>query len=227
MTIQDEPGLPDPQETSATAAAVPVSDEPRRRPWRAIKAIFAIGVGLFVLALALAWGGRALGLWGPGAHRALPTSLPIGSWRAYSPPDGRFSVEFPGDPRVGTGQEQGIQTTAATATTAEGEFFVGWVDLGLTEVRPDYGPAMARSMSARRSATILTEKAVTVSGRPGYHFVLAVPSECAPSIPGPCRLTWLALPVGSRLYSIGTAVPEPPGVNTSADRFLASLTLRP
>lgn len=49
---------------------LPPTDQARGRQWRVIKGMFIAGVVLLALALTIAWGGRAVGLWGAGRARA-------------------------------------------------------------------------------------------------------------------------------------------------------------
>ncbi len=197
-----------------------------RRVPRIIPIFAGIGILLFVAALAIAWGGRAFGLWGPGAgpRTSIATLPPPVAWRSVTSAEGGFSIEFPGDPRAASSQEQGITAHGISLSTSDGDFAVGWSDV--PEVATDYGPAVATGRAKALSATIVSEGGVEVGGLPGYQFVLAVPTACSPSIPGSCTLTWQVMPVGTRLYQILTAVPDPPGTSPLTDRFFTSFDPR-
>jgi len=193
----------------------------RPRVPRLIPVLAGIGVLLFLAALGIAWGGRAMGVWGPGAGQA--TLPPAAAWRSVESVNGGFSIEFPGEAKPLSSDEQGLSMSGLFLATSTGTLTVMWADV--PAVRADYGPAMAQGRATRMSATIVSQGDVEVGGLPGYQFVLAV-SKCGPSFPGPCRVTWQVLPSGSRLYQLLTAAPDPPGTNPMSDRFFKSFKLR-
>jgi hypothetical protein len=194
----------------------------RPRVTRGVGVLVGIGVLLLVMLLVVVWGGRAIGLWGPRAGQA--TLPPAAAWKSLESADGGFAIEFPGDPEAYSEDVQGITAHTLTLSTPDGHFFVGWFDV--PGVEADYGPATARERATAMSATIVSEGDTEVGGLPGYEFVLAVPTDCASSIPGPCRVTSQMLPVGTRVYNLVTAVPDPPGASPLTDRFFESFKPR-
>jgi hypothetical protein len=194
----------------------------RPRVTRGVSVLAGIGVLLFVMLLVVVWGGRAIGLWGLGAgHATLP---PAAAWKSVESADGGFSIEFPGDPEAHSEDLQGITTHTLSLVTPDGHFVLGWFDV--PGVEADYGPATARERATAMSATIVSEAETDVGGLPGYEFVLSVPTDCATSIPGACRVTSQMLTVGTRVYNLVTAVPDPPAASSLTDRFLKSFKPR-
>lgn len=157
-----------------------------------------------------------------GPSIAVAVSLP--AWRTVSSVEGRFHVEFPGEPTASSRILAGASALEMhrldrRASLWRASFELTWCDLP-PEASQDVQGALDRATAGRVAdvqGRLLEERRVEAGGRPGREFTVRATGA---------RFSGRSVLAGRRLYVAVVAEsdsnPLPPGV---ARRFLASLEL--
>lgn len=152
------------------------------------------------------------------------------AWETYAPRGAGFTVELPGPKEVTTGEAADGpwkgRVTQADVATPDGCFEVAWWTGLLPE--SSFDPDEWVSTLASGTGTAVSQGPEEVGGQRGYAALVTAngPLGLCPES-GPMRVTAKTVVVGDRRYEITTIVPDPPGMNATATRFLESFQLVP